>query len=108
MYRVVIDYAWEFFVIKDGHVDYESNAGHHFFYESLAEAEACYAAVLKKLKKIPSIRAVEIKSYETLTETWEDGQSALLSAEREDTLLSSDLVKDKRQSLQAIIQSKNL
>lgn len=111
MYRIVINYAFEDFVIHEGEIGYAAKAKTYFFYESKDQAEKYYHKVIKKLKGTPSIRGAELQVYRGDFSDWERLQSALIWSDNSQgisTLHGSDVVTDKLSVLQNIIEVAHL
>lgn len=127
MYRIVLNYAREDFVIKDGHVDYcddredfvikdgrvkdYKGSEYDFFYDSKTEAETYYETVLKKLKGTPLISGALLEAYDSRSDKWRPLRDGLIWSDSADpiiTAFASNMIKDKLRSLQKIIKNKKL
>jgi len=107
MYRIVINYAFEDFVIKDESAEYALNAGYDFFYDSLVAAESDYKKIIKKLKNKPSMRSTQLEIYDSHWHKWTLLQdSAMWSESDKDipTPHASDVVGGKLVSLNTILK----
>jgi Fic family protein len=107
MYRIVVNYAFEDFVIKDGAAEYVLNAGYDFFYDTLAAAECDYKKIIRKLKNKPSMRGTQLEVYDSHWNKWDLLQDSALWSENDNdipTMHASDVVSDKLVSLNTILK----
>jgi len=112
MYRIVLNYAFEDFVIKDQRIEYAQKAKYDFFFESEPEAEKYYHKVVKKLQGTPSIREARLEIFDSLFNYWNRRQESLIWSENNEsdvtTFHASDVVTDRLQSIKTLIKSAGL
>ncbi len=107
MYRLILNYDWEDFVVKDGKAHYASKATYDGFYEFQPEAQKYYASIMKKLKNLPSLRNASIQRYDSFYDKWFDEVQLPLPAGggRNHTAVRSPLSEDdKLEIFQKVLQ----
>lgn len=107
MYRIVVNYAFENFVIKKSNANYTEKANYELFYESEFDAEKFYAEVVSKLKKTASFRHADLDVYDSQFKRWANKKSSSLWSENISdipTAYTSDVVKNNLDSLRDIIR----
>jgi Fic family protein len=111
MYRIVINYAFEDFVIKDGAAEYAIHAGYDFFYDTLAAAESDYKKIIKKLKNKPSMRGAQLEVYDSYFNKWDLLQASALWPKSDKDIparQASDVGDNKLDLLQTILKKLKL